>query len=163
MEHRGITGPGVLFNELWTVISGMNIAIRYQSRSGNTKAVAEVLADAAGVKSAPIEVALEAPVDLLFVGGGVYGWDVDPLLKDFLETLDSQRIKSVAAFSTAGGMNGAQKIAAIVKSKGIHVHEEALSLKLGVRNHALFGGKGNVALTDKQVLLIRNFANKIMK
>lgn len=135
----------------------MNIAIRYQSRGGNTKAVAEAMAKAAGIKAEPIGVVLTEPVDLLLVGGGVYMWDIDRSLKGYLQTLDPKLVKSVAAFTTAGGMDGTQKITAIVKERGIHVSEKALPIKLGVHNHAWLGGKGYITLTDKQLKLIHDF------
>lgn len=74
-----------------------------------------------------------------------------------LQTLDPELVKSVAAFTTAGGMDGTQKIKAIVKERGIHVSEKALPIKLGVHNHAWLGGKGYITLTDKQLKLIHDF------
>lgn len=104
----------------------MKIAIRYQSRGGNTKTVAEAIGNIAGVRAQAIDVPLEEPVDLLYVGGGVYKWDIDPDLKAYLRTLDSNLVKSIAAFSTAGGMDGARKIGALAKEKGICVCEKTL-------------------------------------
>lgn len=50
----------------------MKIAVRYQSRGGNTKAVAEVIANSLGVKAEAVDNAITQWVDVLFVGGGVY-------------------------------------------------------------------------------------------
>ena len=50
----------------------MGVAVRYYSRSGNTKAVAEAIAKAAGVKAVSVDqkdAALKEPVDVLFIGG----------------------------------------------------------------------------------------------
>ena len=138
----------------------MKIAVQYQSRGGNTKAVAEVIAKAAGVKAEPVTVPLTDPVDLLFVGGGVYMWDIDKSLKGYLENLDPKAVKSVAAFSTAGGMNGTGKIAAALKQRGITVRDETLSLKVLVRNHKWLGGKGSIALSDKEIKTIEDFVKK---
>lgn len=120
----------------------MKIAIRYQSRGGNTKTVAEAIGKIAGVRAQAIDVPLEEPVDLLYVGGGVYKWDIDPDLKAYLRTLDSNLVKSIAAFSTAGGMDGARKIGALAKEKGICVCEKPLPVKVFLTNHAAFGSKG---------------------
>jgi flavodoxin len=43
----------------------MKVAVRYQTRGGNTRAVAEAIAKAAGVKAEPIYVSLREPIDLL--------------------------------------------------------------------------------------------------
>ena len=140
----------------------MTIAVRYQSRGGNTKAVAEVIAKAAGVTAEPIDVPLPAQVDLLFIGGGVYAWDIDKALKAYFEGLSPETVKSAAAFTTAGGMNKTGTIAAIVKARGIRVREEALPLKFALRNHATFGGKGNFTLSEKEMQEIEGFVKQII-
>ncbi|MDR1068684.1 MAG: flavodoxin family protein [Clostridiales Family XIII bacterium] len=139
----------------------MNIAVRYQSRGGNTKAVAEVIARTAGVTAEPCGVPVTEPVDLLFIGGGVYKWDIDAELKAFLERLDPATVKSVAAFSTAGGMDGTKKITALLKERGITVREETLPVKVLGRNHAWLGGKGSITLSEKEVATIEDFVRKL--
>jgi len=140
----------------------MTIAVRYQSRGGNTKAAAEAIAKAAGVTAESIDVPIPEPVDLLFIGGGVYAWDIDKDLKAYLEGLSPETVASVAAFTTAGGMNKTGTITDIVKARGIRVREEVLPLKFALRNHATFGGKGNFALSDKEIQAIEIFVQKIM-
>ena len=138
------------------------IAVRYQSRGGNTKAVAEAIAKAAGVKAEPIEVPITEPVDLLFVGGGVYAWDIDKSLKTYLENLTPETTKSVAAFSTAGGMSGTGKITAIIRVRGINVCEETLPIKVLLRNHAALGGKGFITLSEKHLQSIEDFVKRVI-
>jgi len=140
----------------------MTIAVRYQSRGGNTKAVAEAIAKAAGVTAEPIDVPIPEPVDLLFIGGGVYAWDIDKDLKAYLEGLSPEIVTSAAAFTTAGGMNKTETIAAILKERGIRVREETLPLKFALRNHATFGGKGNFTLSDKEIQAIELFVRKMI-
>jgi len=139
----------------------MKIAIRYQSRGGNTRAIAEAIAKAAGVKAEPIDTPLTELVDLLFIGGGVYMWDIDKSLRGYLEGLNPDIVKSAAAFSTAGSMNGTGKIAAIIKSLGITVLDEALPMKVLTRNHAWLGGKGSITLSDKETKKIEDFVEKV--
>ena len=140
----------------------MKIAVRYQSRGGNTKAVAEAIARAAGVQAQPIDVPLTEPVDLLIVGGGVYAWDIDKALRAYLESLSPETVKSVAAFTTAGGMNKTGTIASIVQARGIPVREETLPVKVMLRNHAALGGKGDFALSDKEIDKITGFVRKLV-
>lgn len=141
--------------------------MRYHSRGGNTKTVAEAITKAAGVNAEPITVPLDAPVDLLFVGGGVYGGaikgDIDSALRHYLEALDPKDVKAVAAFSTAGVMDGAKRIAAIVRSKGIQVHEETLPLKVGPRNHRTFIKEGSLTLNGKELSAIDVFVQKVIE
>lgn len=50
----------------------MTIAVRYQSRGGNTKVVAEAIAKAAGVIAESIDTPVSEPIDLLIVGGTAF-------------------------------------------------------------------------------------------
>ncbi len=140
----------------------MKIAVRYQSIGGNTKSVAEAIAGKAGVKAEPITVPLNEPVDFLFIGGGVYQYGLDDSLKNYLKNLDAATVKAVAAFSTAGVMDGAKRIASIVKEKGIPVHAKTLPMKLGVRNHGTFVHKGFIDLTDKELAAVNDFVEKVI-
>ena len=82
----------------------MNIAVRYYSRSGNTKAVAEAIAKKAGVKAISVDAAaakLEEPVDVLFIGGALYAYGLDKHLKEYVKTLDKNGVKKAVVFSTS--------------------------------------------------------------
>jgi hypothetical protein len=138
----------------------MNIAVRYQSRGGNSKAVAEAIAKAVGVTAEPIGKPIIEPVDILFVGGGMYAWDIDKRLKAYLHSLSPDLVKSVAAFTTGTMMSGTSKIAAIVKARGIAVNPEVLPFKAGMKNYHLFGGEGTLTLAQKQLVDIAAFAKK---
>lgn len=71
-------------------------------------------------------------------------------------------MKTVVAFSTAGIMDGAKRIAAIVRAKGIQVHEETLPLKVGPRNHRTFVKEGHLTLSDKELAAIKAFVKKVL-
>lgn len=82
----------------------MNVAVRYYSRSGNTKAVAEAIASAAGVEAVSVEqreAAISAPVDVLFIGGALYAYGIDSHLKRYLKTLKRDDAKKAVVFSTS--------------------------------------------------------------
>jgi flavodoxin len=140
----------------------MKIAVRYQSRNGNTKAVAEAIAKKAGVTAEPISEPLNEPVDILFIGGGVYAFDIDRSLKAFIEGLNPDLVKMAAAFTTGAGMGKTGAIASAVKNKGIKVYEESLPIKMGIRNYAGLGGKEMVTLSDKTINAIDIFVEKLM-
>ena len=141
----------------------MKIAIRYQSRGGNTRAVAEVIAKTLGEEAAPINTPLPEKVDLLFLGGGVYKWDADPELKAYLQMLNAKQVGKIAAFSTAGGMTVAiKRILEVAKSKGIPLCENTLCMKLLLQGHAGIGREGG-HLTDKQKEEAQEFAKAAAK
>lgn len=79
----------------------MEVAVRYQSQGGNTKQIAEAIADALGVSARPISSGLEGHVDVLFVGGGVYGGALRPELSKFLQGLDATAAGRIVTFSTS--------------------------------------------------------------
>ena len=82
----------------------MKAAVRYFSRSGNTKAVAEAIAGAAGVRAIPVDAAdaaLDEPADVLFIGGALYAYGLDRRLTDYLRTLKADDAKKAVIFSTS--------------------------------------------------------------
>lgn len=140
----------------------MKIAVRYQSRGGNTRAMAEVIAKILETKAEPIDSPLDETVDLLFLGGGVYGWDADPQLKEYLEKLDSEKIGEIVAFSTTGAMKKAiSRIIEYADKAGIKVNDKHLCLKLGMQGHGTFGREGG-HLTDDQIEKIKEFTADVL-
>ena len=82
----------------------MTTAVRYYSRSGNTKALAEAIAKAAGVEAVSVDQAaakLEGPVDVLFIGGALYAYGLDSHLKEYLKTLKKEDAKKAVVFGTS--------------------------------------------------------------
>lgn len=141
----------------------MNIAVRYQSRGGNTRAVAEVIAKAAGVKAEPIDIPLDEQVDLLFLGGGVYKWDADKKLLDYLNTLDGSKIAKIVPFSTTGAMTVTiKRIREYAQKAGIGVSDEDLCLKVMLQGHSALGRTGG-NLKEEQRERVRQFALDAIK
>ena len=82
----------------------MNAAVRYYSRSGNTEAVAKAIASKCKVWAVSCDAqnaAIDEPVDVLFIGGALYAYGIDKHLKDFLQTLDKEKVKKAVVFSTS--------------------------------------------------------------
>jgi len=140
----------------------LKIAVRYQSRGGNTRAVAEIIAEDLGLKAESINEPLAEKVDILFLGGGVYKWDIDPQLKEYLEKLDSNKIGQIVAFSTTGGMKKAiTRITEYGKKAGISVNEKQLCLKVLLQGHSALGREGGY-LTEKQIAEIKKFTSDVI-
>ena len=82
----------------------MKTAVRYYSRSGNTKALADAIAKGAGTRAVSVDgadAAIKEPVDLLFVGGALYAYGLDKHLKAWLKTLKKEDAKRAVVFSTS--------------------------------------------------------------
>lgn len=79
----------------------MKIAIRYYSKTGNTKKLADAISEATHVPAETVDVPLDDNVDILFLGSAVYGAGVDEKIKSFISSLDASKINKVVNFSTA--------------------------------------------------------------
>lgn len=82
----------------------MSCAIRYYSRSGNTKALADAIAAATGTRAISVDAkdaAISTPVDVLFVGGALYAYGIDGHLKNYLKSLKSHDAVQAVVFSTS--------------------------------------------------------------
>lgn len=79
----------------------MKIAIRYYTKTGNTKKLAEAIAEAVSVPAEAVDVPLDDEVDILFLGSAVYAAGVDAKIKDFIHSLDREKVRRVVNFSTA--------------------------------------------------------------
>ena len=142
---------------------GLKVAVRYQSRGGNTKAVAEQIAQQLGVTALSIEHPVEEKVDILFLGGGVYMWDMDKSLKNYIENLENEKIGQIVVFSTTGAMDVTLKrIREYGRKKGIPVNDNQLLLVMLLKGHSALGLTGG-KLSDKQKKQIEEFVDKVVE
>ncbi|MBC8588972.1 flavodoxin family protein [Paratissierella segnis] len=79
----------------------MNTAIRYYSKTGNTKKLADAISEVTGAEAQTVDVPLNDEVDILFLGSSVYAAGVDEKVKKFIQSLNSRKVKKVINFSTA--------------------------------------------------------------
>ncbi|WP_416037737.1 flavodoxin family protein [Lactococcus formosensis] len=140
----------------------MKYAVRYASRGGNTRAVADEIAKKIDVKAERISEPLEEEVDVLFLGAGVWFVSVTKDMKEYLAALDSGKIKQIVAFSTSGHLESAiKKITAAAKDKGIKVHEESFDLHLNMQGMTFFAPAGG-DLTKEQINEVDAFVDKVL-
>ena len=78
----------------------MKIAVRYYSRTGNTKKLAEAIAKAVHAEAKTTDEPLREDVDILFLGSSVYANGVDRNIKMFIQSLNVN-VGKVINFSTA--------------------------------------------------------------
>jgi len=111
----------------------MDIAVRYFSRSGNTKSVAEAIAKTAGTQAVSVDrenAALTEPVDVLFIGGALYAYGIDSRLKEYLKTLKKEDAKRAVVFSTSWiSKHAVELIKKGLAEAGIPVAEEAFYVR----------------------------------
>ena len=102
----------------------MKIAVRYYTRSGNTKKLAEAIADAVGAEALDVSVPLTEKTDILFLGSAVYAAGIDPAVKDFMKA-NGDQIGKIVNFSTAALLSSTyQQVKKCAEEYGISMAEE---------------------------------------
>lgn len=100
----------------------MKTRVVYHSQSGNTRKVAEAIAKAVNVTAEDIANGAELtdPVDLLFIGDGVYFGNMSKAARKYIDVLSGELIKNAVVFGTFGGVDKATgKMRDLLGKKGI--------------------------------------------
>ena len=87
----------------------MKVAVRYYTKTGNTKRMAEAIAKVLGTKALPLSAPVEERVDLLFLGNSYYAFSIDPEVRDFIRTLDKDKVGKIVNFGSAAMLNSTWK------------------------------------------------------
>ena len=102
----------------------MKIAVRYYTKSGNTKKLADAIAKAVGVEAKEVSEPLEGPVDILFLGSSVYAAGVDSAVKQFIAA-NHANIGALYNFSTAALLSSTYKqVQKLAAEHGVKMAEE---------------------------------------
>ena len=111
----------------------MNIKVIYHSSTGNTEKLAREIAVTLNVQAEPLgedPISFSEPVDLLFIGDGIYFGKANKRTRSFIERLDPKMIKNVAIFATYGGQAKiGTDIKELLQNKGIRVVDEPFTCK----------------------------------
>lgn len=87
----------------------MKYAVRYYTKTGNTKRLAEAIANVAGVEALPISEPITEQVDILFLGNSYYAFSIDPEVKSFVGSLDKNLVGKIVNFGSAAMLNSTYK------------------------------------------------------
>ena len=108
----------------------MKVAVRYYTKTGNTKRLAEAVAEAAGTQALPISVPVDEPVDILFLGNSYYAFSIDPEVRDFVKGLDKNMVGKIVNFGSAAMLNSTyKKVKAVADKVGIPMDEREFHCK----------------------------------
>ncbi len=134
----------------------MKIEIRYYSRGGNTKKVAEAIGNAVNVKAKPVSEPLSEDVDILFLGSAPYAFDVDDEVKKFISGIGVSVGKAVN-FSTSAVVSSTRKyVEKLFAEKNIPLAKEEFSCRGAFA--MLHKGRPN----EKDLNAAAEFARKIV-
>lgn len=107
----------------------MKVAIRYYTRGGNTKKLADAISEAIGVEAKTTAEPLTEDVDILFLGSSVYAYGVDDEVKKFISEINV-KVGKVVNFSTAALIKSTYKqVAKLLEEKNIPLAEEEFACK----------------------------------
>ena len=102
----------------------MKVAVRYYTKTGNTKKLAMAVAEALGAEALPISVPVTEPVDLLFLGNSYYAFSIDPEVRAFIRALDKEKVGKIVNFGSAAMLNSTyRKVRAEAEKIGIPVSD----------------------------------------
>ncbi len=102
----------------------MKFAVRYYTKTGNTKKLALAIAEALGVPALPISEPVTEAVDILLLGNSYYAFSIDPEVRSFIRALDKRKVGRIANFGSAAMLNSTyKKVKAEAEKVGIPMVE----------------------------------------
>ena len=108
----------------------MKTAVRYYTKTGNTKRLAEAIGQALGVEALPLSEPLKEPVDVLFLGNSYYAFSIDPEVRTYVRSLDKEKVGCIVNFGSAAMLNSTwKKVKAEADKFGIPMDEREFHCK----------------------------------
>ena len=134
----------------------MKVAIRYYSKTGNMKKLAEAIGDEINVEAKSVDEALTEDVDILFLGSAIYAAGIDKKIKDFIANINVN-VGEIVNFSSAALIESTYKqVKKEVEAKGIKMSENEFHCR-GAFKFVHRGRPNEDDLND-----VRQFAKKIV-
>lgn len=107
----------------------MKTAVRYYTRGGNTKKLAEAISEAVGAEAKTTDEPLTEDVDILFLGSSVYAFGADSEVERFIDGI-GVRVGKVVNFSTAALVKSTYKqVAKLLARKNIPLEKEEFACR----------------------------------
>ena len=108
----------------------MKYAVRFYTKTGNTKKLAEAIANELGVEALPLESEITEPVDILFLGNSYYAFTIDPEVRKFIASLSKDKVGKIVNFGSAALLNSTyKKVKAEAEKVGIPMDEKEFHCK----------------------------------
>ncbi|MBR1797803.1 MAG: flavodoxin [Clostridiales bacterium] len=108
----------------------MTYAVRYYTKTGNTRRLAEAVAGELGVEALPISEPITEKIDILFLGNSYYAFNIDPEVKAFVASLSKDKVGKIVNFGSAAMLNSTyKKIKAEADKVGIPMSEKEFHCK----------------------------------
>lgn len=135
----------------------MKTAVRYYTKTGHTKLLADAVASVAGVSAETLDKPLEEDVDILFLGSAVYATNLDEEVKSFISSINVN-VGKIVPFSSAAILKGTYKqVKQEAEKKGISISDEEFFCK------GAFGIIAKGRPNQQDVEDIKAFTKKILE
>ena len=136
----------------------MKVAVRYYTKTGNTKKLAEAIAEAVGAEALSLNTPIEEPVDILFLGNSYYAFSIDPEVRNFVRSLDSSKVGRIVNFGSAAMLNSTwKKVKAEADKIGVPMDEREFHCK------GEFKGMHKGRPNEEDLKAAADFAKRIME
>lgn len=136
----------------------MMIAVRYDSKTGNTKRLADALAAALGIRAETVDIPLPGKVDLLFLGSSVYAAGASAEVKKFIAGLNPSQVGTVACFGTAALLPSTYaQVSKLLREKGIDVQADEFHCR--GQFHFMHRGRPD----ENDLMRVKQFAKRMME
>lgn len=134
----------------------MTYAVRYYTKTGNTKRLADAIAAELGVNALPISEPVSEKVDILFLGNSYYAFNIDPEVRDFVASLDREKVGKIVNFGSAAMLNSTyKKVKAVADKVGIPMDEKEFHCKGEFKG--IHKGRPNAEDIDAAVRFVRQY------
>ena len=108
----------------------MTYAVRYYTKTGNTKRLAEAIAKESGVEALPISEPVNETVDYLFLGNSYYAFTIDPEVRTVVASLDKEKIGKIVNFGSAAMLNSTyKKVKGVADKAGVAMDDKEFHCK----------------------------------
>lgn len=135
----------------------MTYAVRYYTRSGNTKKLAQAIAQALSAEAKDLTAPLSEKADILFLGSSYYAFDVDEAVKAYIAQ-NKDHIGKIVCFGTSAMMRSVRKpVRKAAEPVGVTVAEEEFHCR------GSFGPMHKGRPNEKDLAAAAAFAKKLVK
>ena len=108
----------------------MKFAVRFYTKTWNTKRLADAVAKELGVEALPISEPVNEQVDVLFLGNSYYAFSIDPEVRRFIAALSKDKVGKIVNFGSAALLNSTyKKVKAEADKVGIPMDEKEFHCK----------------------------------
>ena len=108
----------------------MKYAVRFYTKTGNTKRLAEAIAEELGIEALPLSAPITEAVDILFLGNSYYAFTIDPEVRSFIASLSKDKVGKIVNFGSAALLNSTwKKVKAEAEKVGIPMDEKEFHCK----------------------------------